>query len=249
MLVNTIYQMHHFTAPLCGTLFYMYVSQMLKMMYIENPFKHSSENMKSLCESCFRGFSIAHNALLSGFSGYICASLLKVVMEQGMVIKSVHFMSQPDIKNLILWFYLSKYYEYFDTFLLYMKGRNPIFLQKYHHVGAVICWHLCYIYDVDMIIYGTILNSGIHTVMYAYYLATLFKWDIRSMRMYITSGQMIQLATGVIMGAYYYRPPIESWENYSVILFFNVYIAGLMYMFGEFMVNNYWVKKNAVKEA
>jgi len=241
--------MYHFAAPLCGTLFYMYVSKMLKMMYIESPFKHSRGDVKSLCETCFRGFSIAHNALLSGFSFYICSSLINVVAQQGMVIQAGHFMSQPDIKTLILWFYLSKYYEYFDTFLLYMKGRNPIFLQKYHHVGAVICWHLCYIYDVDMIIYGTILNSGVHTVMYAYYLATLFKWDIRGMRMYITSGQMIQLVTGAIMGAYYYRPPIESWENYSVILFFNAYIVGLMVMFGQFMVNNYWVKKSAVKEA
>lgn len=241
--------MYHFVAPLCGTLFYMYVSQILKLIYIDDAFKHNNGMIKSLCETGFYGFSVAHNAILSGFSGYICASLVNVVMQQGFVVKSGYFMSQPYIKNLIFWFYLSKYYEYCDTFLLYMKGRNPIFLQKYHHVGAVICWHLCYIYDVDMIIYGTILNSGVHTVMYAYYLATLFKWDIRSMRMYITSGQMIQLGTGAIVGAYYYRPPVESWLNYSIILFFEAYVAGLMFMFGEFMVNNYWGKKSAVKQA
>jgi hypothetical protein len=100
-----------------------------------------------------------------------------------------------------------------------------------------------------MINYGTIFNSGVHTVMYAYYLATLFKWDIRGMRMYITSGQMIQLGTGAIAGAYCYMPPIESWQNYGVILFFNAYIVGLMVMFGQFMVNNYVVKKDTIKQA
>lgn len=241
--------MHHIAAPVYGTLFYIYMSQILKMIFIDDAFEHTCTTIKSTCNKYFYGFSIAHNALLSGFSGYICASLLGVVMQQGMIVKSGHFMAQPYIKSLIFWFYMSKYYEYCDTFLLYVKGRNPIFLQKYHHVGAVICWHLSYIYDVDMIIYCTILNSGVHTVMYAYYLATLFKWNIRGVRMYITIGQMIQLGTGAIVAAYYYRPPVESWLNYSIILFFEAYVAGLMFMFGEFMVNNYWGKKSAVKQA
>ena len=241
--------MHHIAAPLYGTLFYMHMSQILKMIFIDDAFEHTCTAIKSTCNKYFYRFSISHNALLSGFSGYICASLVHVVMQQGMIVRAGHFMSQPYIKTLIFWFYMSKYYEYFDTFLLYVKGREPIFLQKYHHVGAVICWHLSYIYDVDMIVYATILNSGVHTVMYAYYLATLFKWNIRSMRMYITSLQMIQLATGAMTGTYFYRPPIESWQNYSVILFFDAYAVGLMYLFGQFMVNNYWGKKSAVKQA
>jgi len=152
-------------------------------------------------------------------------------------------MSQPYIKNLIFWFYISKYYEYFDTFLLYLKGRNPIFLQKYHHIGAVICWHLCYNNNVDMIIYGTLLNSGVHSIMYFYYLMTLFKINIRGMRMYITTLQILQLSVGGFCGLYYYYPPIETKYNYGIIIFFNTYIVGLLYLFGEFMVLNYFYKK------
>jgi hypothetical protein len=152
-------------------------------------------------------------------------------------------MSQPNVKNLIFWFYISKYYEYFDTFLLYLKGRNPIFLQKYHHIGAVICWHLCYNNNVDMIIYGTLLNSGVHSIMYFYYLMTLFKINIRGMRMYITTLQILQLSVGGFCGLYYYYPPIETKYNYGIIIFFNIYIVGLLYLFGEFMFLNYFYKK------
>ena len=35
-------------------------------------------------------------------------------------------------------FYFSKYYEYLDTWLVRAKGRQPIYLQKYHHIGAAM---------------------------------------------------------------------------------------------------------------
>jgi len=186
-------------------------------------------------------FSIVHNAGLAWFSFYICKELSNVIWSQGFHPGNNIYMSQPYIKYLIGWFYLSKYYEYVDTFLLYCKRRDPIFLQKYHHIGAVICWHLCYVYNVDMIIIGTILNSGVHTVMYSYYCATLFKMNIRTMKIYITSMQLAQLTIGFLFGTYYYLPPIETIWNYSIIWIFNIYIMGLFYLFGKFFVETYHI--------
>ena len=218
--------------PAVGSYFYLSASQFLQEKF------RDPVNQK-LVEKPLHYFSIFHNAALSLFSGYTCWSLCRVLWEQGIIHGHNIYMSQPLIKSLIFWFYISKYYEYIDTFLIYMKGRDPIFLQKYHHVGAAICWHLCYEYNVDMIIFGTILNAGVHTVMYSYYLMTLLKWKVRSIRMYITSGQMIQLITGSSYAAYYYYPPIETVWNYWIIMFFNFYIYGLIYLFGQFMVDNY----------
>ena len=218
--------------PFVGTCFYLSTSQFLKNTF------HDPVNQK-LVEKPLHYFSILHNAALALFSGYTCWSLSSVLWEQGIIHGHNIYMSQPFTKSLIYWFYMSKYYEYIDTFLIYMKGRNPIFLQKYHHVGAAICWYLCYEYNVDMIIFGTILNSGVHSVMYSYYLMTLLKWNVRGIRMYITSGQMVQLITGASYGLYYYYPPVETTSNYWIIIFFNVYIYGLIYLFGQFMVDNY----------
>jgi hypothetical protein len=226
-------------APIVGTIFYLYVSKYLKTVYC------NSNNKIAKSKSLYY-FTITHNTILTAFSFYTFTSLFSVIIKQGIIDGHAYYMSQPNVKNLVFWFYMSKYYEYFDTFLLYLKGRNPIFLQKYHHIGAVICWHLCYINNVDMIFFGSLFNSGVHSIMYFYYLMTLFKMNIRGMRMYITISQILQLSVGGFCGLYYYYPPTETFYNYGIIIFFNTYIVGLLYLFGEFMVLNYFYKKKNI---
>ena len=221
--------------PIVGTILYIKISGVLKSVF-------SAGNQKNV-ETPLYYFSLCHNAGLAYFSYFTFKELCTIIWTQGITAGHTIYMSQPYIKSLIFWFYISKYYEYFDTFLLYIKGRDPIFLQKYHHVGAVICWHLCYVNNVDMIIFGTILNAGVHTIMYSYYFATLLKINIRAMRMYITTLQMIQLLTGTTVSIYYYVPPVETYWNYSMIMIFNTYIVGLLYLFGKFMLDNYFSSK------
>lgn len=36
------------------------------------------------------------------------------------------------------YFYLSKYYEIFDTIIILLKGRRSSLLQTYHHSGAIL---------------------------------------------------------------------------------------------------------------
>ena len=221
--------------PIVGTIVYVKISSFLKTFF-------STVDKKNV-ETPLYCFSLVHNAGLAGFSFFTCKELCKIVYTQGIIVGHNMYMPQPYVKSLILWFYISKYYEYFDTFLLYVKGKDPIFLQKYHHIGAVICWHLCYVYNVDMIIFGTILNAGVHTIMYSYYLSTLLKMNIRGLRMYITTMQIAQLTAGLFTGTYYYFPPVETYWNYCIIIVFNAYIVGLLYLFGKFMVENYFPQK------
>jgi hypothetical protein len=63
--------------------------------------------------------------------------------------------------------------------------------------------------------------------------------------MYITIAQMAQLVCGGMAGLYYYYP-VETVWNYRIIVFFNMYITGLVYLFGEFMVVNYF--KHPIKK-
>ena len=53
---------------------------------------------------------------------------------------------------------------------------------------------------------------------------------------------MAQLVGGGAAGLYFYYPPVETTRNYRIIVFFNLYIAGLVYLFGQFMVVNYFSK-------
>jgi len=124
-----------------------------------------------------------------------------------------------------------------------MQNKNPIFLQKFHHVGAVVFWHLAYYNKVDAIIVGTILNSGVHTIMYTYYLLSLFKIKLTCIKPFITTGQIVQLVVGNLYGTIYYYPPVETWWNYSTILAFDLYIYILIYLFIAFYLKTYVYKK------
>jgi len=226
---------YHIIVPLFGTAFYIWASCWLKY-YSEN------DKLSIVPKKIIYGYSLIHNVGLSSFSFYTFVQLFGVLIRQGIHAGRGYYMSSPLVKTTVFWFYISKYYEYTDTFILYFNGKTPIFLQKYHHVGAAIMWHLCYVYDIDMIFFGSLLNSGVHSIMYAYYFACLLRIRLRGIRVYITTLQMIQLLTGLTAGSYYYYPPLETKWNYFIICFCQFYIIGLLLLFGHFMITNYTIK-------
>ena len=63
-------------------------------------------------------------------------------------------------------FYISKYYEFIDTWIVCLKGRKPLFLQLYHHIGAVIGMWLLYITHNPWVWVFLVFNSFINSIMY-----------------------------------------------------------------------------------
>jgi len=63
------------------------------------------------------------------------------------------------------WFYLSKFYEVFDTAIILAKGKRSSTLQTYHHTGAMMCMWAGIRYMSPPIWMFAFLNSGIHTMM------------------------------------------------------------------------------------
>ncbi|KAI4256600.1 MAG: hypothetical protein LQ352_002040 [Teloschistes flavicans] len=66
-------------------------------------------------------------------------------------------------------FYLSKFYEIVDTFIILVKGKNTSTLQTFHHAGAMFCTWAGIRFMSPPIWMFVIVNSGIHTLMYTYY--------------------------------------------------------------------------------
>ena len=184
--------------------------------------------------------SVIHNGLLVAFSGWTFISLSQIIYNDGIVFQSNYYFQNPHFDRVIYWFYISKYYEFFDTFLLYLNGKSPIFLQKYHHIGAVICWHLHYVYKVDCLWIPSIANSFVHTIMYSYYLGCLLKVNqVRFIKKYITSLQLAQLFIPNFICLYYYVPPVETTFNYNLIKIFVGYVSILVILFSQFYYANY----------
>lgn len=183
--------------------------------------------------------SIIHNGFLVIFSGWTFISLSHILYENGIVYQHNYYFQNSEFDHIVYLFYMSKYYEFFDTFLLYLNDKTPIFLQKYHHIGAVICWHLFYVYKVDSVWIATFANSFVHTIMYSYYLGCLLKikW-VRFIKKYITCLQLTQLITPISITLYFYYP-VETLFNYQLILLFSVYVCGLIILFFQFFYKNY----------
>jgi hypothetical protein len=71
-------------------------------------------------------------------------------------------------EGLAFWgwfFYLSKFYEVLDTFIILAKGKRSSTLQTYHHAGAMMCMWAGIRYMSPPIWMFVTINSGIHALM------------------------------------------------------------------------------------
>jgi len=151
-------------------------------------------------------------------------------------------------------FYYSKFVEYFDSWSLGLAGKPVSFLQSFHHFGAPIDMFVFYHAKNEAIWIFVLLNSFVHTIMYAYYLATLFKirFPLKSL---ITIMQITQFNLGFYLVWQYKN--VECFYNSSEHMFgwlFNYFYVGtVLFLFMNFFLQTYIlggkkVEKKAKKE-
>lgn len=108
-------------------------------------------------------------------------------------------------------FYLSKFYEVFDTLIILAKGKLSSTLQTYHHAGAMMCMWAGIRYMSTPIWIFVFFNSFIHAIMYTYYTVTAFNIRVPMfIKRSLTSMQITQFLVGGSGAAIY------SFITYSV---------------------------------
>ena len=65
-------------------------------------------------------------------------------------------------------FYLSKFYEVIDSFIILAKGKKSSFLQTYHHAGAMMCMWAGIRYMAPPIWMFVLVNSALHALMVSF---------------------------------------------------------------------------------
>ena len=186
----------------------------------------------------YKFIAILHNIVLVGFSASIFIQLSFFLLHKGIIIDDSYYFSFPSFQNIVFLFYLSKYVEYFDTFLIYLKGKTPSHLQLYHHSGAAITWHIAISFQLDCFWIPTLLNSFVHTIMYSYYLACLFNIHaIKKYKKYLTVLQISQLVS-FFAAFYLYYPKVSPlhWNIMVLCGFANIY---QIYLFLDFYYQQY----------
>jgi hypothetical protein len=230
--------------PLISTSLYLIFSYILNIhseyfnnLYITN--KNYKNTLKNI--------SILHNFGLIIFSLYTFETVKNMVL-----LKYNSLDPQIYLKDIILehsWKYIfwyftySKIWEFFDTYLLQLRGIKPIFLQKFHHYGAVWVWYLGTYFDSNAIILPTLFNSFVHTIMYSYYLITLFGLKFNLLKQFITILQILQLIFGSVFIILYNIPNLNYNDPKlfcSSVFVFYVFI--LIILFIDFFRKTYFGK-------
>ncbi|KAI8326048.1 hypothetical protein GQ54DRAFT_315347 [Martensiomyces pterosporus] len=146
-------------------------------------------------------------------------------------------------------FYLSKYYEFFDTAIILAKGREAGYLQKFHHSGAVFIMWLGNYVQSPYLAFFVFENSIIHAIMYTYY--TLTALGIRPPgKQILTRLQIGQFYVGLSAGFIYaLLPDCQSGYQKVFTYWFIPYIIELIRLFNEFAARTYRPKTPAAEKA
>jgi len=139
--------------------------------------------------TAFKYLAALHNLVLIVFSATVFLKATPLVFSWG---REHGFLAAYCDKDKSMWndggfgywatvFYLSKYYEFVDTWLIVCKtdgrtGRRaaPSLLQTYHHAGIALTMYGATISQGAWIAWVVVMNSAVHAIMYTYFLAATF---------------------------------------------------------------------------
>lgn len=247
---NTFFS--YFSSPLIP-----FLSVLLYLLFSKLIF----QNIKNIFQLQPKGFiiqsiTIIHSILLAVYSGWTWYNTWKIFIPY--IIQNGFFTTFCDINNE-LWinqnvnywmthFYISKIYEFIDTWIILLKGREPMFLQVYHHAGVVIAmWGLV----MTQCTGGSILillNSFIHTLMYTYYTFAALGYHT-PLKHYLTEMQLLQFVVGILStGLLYFKANCLNEGQVIALAFVQIYAVGLIYLFTQFYIQSYLKKKEKKNE-
>lgn len=207
--------------------------------------------MKARKEFVLYGVSLIHNAFLSLLS---LAMFLGAAYGATKKANALGFYSglvcqqdrDPIKGTLYYWayiFYLSKFYELLDTYLLVLKKKPVIFLHVFHHtVMPFVVWSGLQGKWAMALWSSTFWNSFVHIVMYYYYFVATMgiqpHW-----KKYLTILQIYQFISGVmytyVFFYYYFQDVKYVSDGFKTALSFTQGCAGdLRHIVFMFSVNN-----------
>ncbi|EEC49746.1 long chain acyl-coa elongase [Phaeodactylum tricornutum CCAP 1055/1] len=139
-------------------------------------------------------------------------------------------------------FYISKYYEFLDTWVLVLKGKDASFLQVYHHAGIVFCMWGAVASQSAWLLFVVLLNSVIHTLMYLYFfIKTISPTTEIKIAKYLTMAQITQFMVGITctLGVLYMGDSCDSQSSRFALVCLHVYGWGLIALFMAFAKRKY----------
>lgn len=155
------------------------------------------------------------------------------------------------LRQQLLYYQLSKYWEFVDTWLLILNGRPVSFLHAYHHsVVALTTWSWVR-GDLRLAAGGVLFNTFVHVLMYYYYFVCTVPWmQPPWWKRYLTLLQIHQFIVSLVMAVFFWLAHrrliaeggrgCSGWPAFVLSTYFNL---SLLILFIDFHQNAYSRKK------
>jgi len=146
-------------------------------------------------------------------------------------------------------YYLSKYYELFDTVILVLKKKRLIFLHVYHHCIMVLLSWIWIEANYPVAWWGVFTNTLVHVFMYYYYFVAtmnIHPW----WKKYITSGQIVQFVVGLAIASshfVFYYTSGNCAGNIKMAWFSQAVTTSFLLLFINFYIQTYRSGRSGVK--
>lgn len=186
-----------------------------------------------------KGILVLHNSILSVWSLLMFAGCLVEMFRRAQREGNWDWMfcESPQRRAtgpLYFWsyvFYISKYYEMFDTVFALLRGSEPphFGLHVFHHsLVPVMIWNW-HEHCMSLQFPGLLFNSFVHVVMYAYYTCKILRWPT-PWKSWVTRLQIIQFLTSFVM----LSVTVYSYTNMDLL---NGQCSGMMTLWANIVFN------------
>lgn len=236
------------TVVFIALFFYVFLSKPL-VKYIRHDLLHWDRRPTTV-PRWFQYGIILHNAILAVFSA-TCA-----YNSVGIIFNHIYTYGLYDTYcnniNSTFWndgfgswaiiFYVSKYYEFVDTWILVFKGKEASFLQVYHHTGIAYIMWCAVLSQSSWLLFVVSLNSIIHTLMYTYFcIKSISPTTEIAMAKYLTMAQIGQFFTGIIctIPIFIYGESCDTQSSRFALACLHTYGFGLIALFITFAQKKY----------
>jgi elongation of very long chain fatty acids protein 4 len=174
--------------------------------------------------------------------------LLNIYMIYGLMpvisypnIYGINISYTSNLRYFVYIHYLSKYFDYFDTLFIILRGKEKqqlSFLHVYHHSTIGIIWgFLLYRgHGNGTASFGCFINSVIHLIMYSHYLCTSLGYN-NPFKKYITRAQLLQFAVCLVHSLVVIGFEDVVPKRYALIEL--VYQTNMLILFSKFYFRSY----------
>ena len=234
------------------TLFFYVVLSKPLMKYIRNHIFHWDIRP---VPRWFQNGIILHNAILTIFSAICAYNSVGIIINH--IVTHGFYDTYCNNINSTFWsdgfgswaivFYVSKYYEFVDTWILIFKGKEASFLQVYHHTGIAYIMWCAVLSQSSWLLFVVSLNSIIHTLMYTYFcIKSISPTTEISIAKYLTMAQIGQFFTGILctIPIFVYGESCDTQSSRFALACLHTYGFGLIALFITFAQKKY--KKKGV---